>query len=133
MLKTKLSICMLFFALLLGCTAENTELNGEITEIHVQEDANEKEGRVIKDKETLELLKSYLEKISWENAKMEMSREQDVTITLSINSDTKQILKEYYIWFNKDNSAIFINYNEQKAGTLNKENAKGFKEILMKK
>ncbi|MEO4055060.1 hypothetical protein [Solibacillus sp. CAU 1738] len=132
-MKMKLSICMLFFALLIGCTAENTELNGEITKIQVQKNTNEKEERIIKDKETLELLKSYLEKILWENAKIEMSRKQDVTITLSIDLDSKEILKEYDIWFNNDNSATFINYNEQKKGTLNKEDANGFKEILMNK
>lgn len=131
-MKMKLSICMLFLALLLGCTAENTELNGEITKIDVQKVENEKEVRVIEDKKTLESLQNYFEKISWENSKQEMNRKQDVKITLSINSNEKQILKEYNIWFNKNNSATFIDYNEQKTGTLNKEDAKGFKEILMK-
>lgn len=124
---------MLFLTLLVGCTAENTELNGEITKIHVQEDANEEEVRIIKDKETLEILKSYIEKISWKNSKIEMSRKQDVIITLSIDSNKKTLLKEYNIWFNKDNSVTFIDYNEQKTGTLNKEEAKGLEEILMKK
>lgn len=132
-MKLKLSICMLFLTLLVGCTAENTELNGEITKIHVQEDANEEEVRIIKDKETLEILKSYIEKISWKNSKIEMSRKQDVIITLSIDSNKKTLLKEYNIWFNKDNSVTFIDYNEQKTGTLNKEEAKGLEEILMKK
>ena len=106
--------------------------NGVITKIDVQKDANEKEVRVIKDTETLELLKSYLKKISWENAKQEMDRKPNVTITLSINSDEKKILKEYNIWFNKDNSATFIDYKEHTTGTLNKEDAKGLEEILMK-
>ncbi|WP_397539262.1 hypothetical protein [Rummeliibacillus pycnus] len=130
-LKLKLFICILFFSLLVGCTAENQEPLWEITRVDVQKDASNKEVVVITETETMELLKSYFEKISWENAKSDMARKHDVNIILTIDFDKKKISKEYNIWFNKDNSATVIDYNDHKTGRLNKKDAKGFKEILI--
>lgn len=99
-MKLKLFICILFFALLLGCTTENQDLYGDIIKIDVQKDENKKEVVVIKDKETLESIKKFLEKISWKNVKPSMARKQDVMITLTIDSNKKRLSKKCNIWYN---------------------------------
>ncbi|MGG0657811.1 hypothetical protein [Rummeliibacillus pycnus] len=93
-MKLKLFICILFFSQLIGCTVENHELQGEITRVDIQKDESDKEVVVINNTETLESLKRYFEKISWENAMPSMSRKEDIIITLTIDFDNKKISKE---------------------------------------
>ncbi|TDV97896.1 hypothetical protein B0G66_1341 [Bacillus badius] len=91
----------------------------------------------ITDKKTVDNLKKVFKKVKWEpNIEPKIVRKEDVKATLFFEYDQNmpERLFEYEIWFNQDNNTAMIISNNEKEGfgTLDKNNAKKLKNILLK-
>ncbi|KZO00492.1 hypothetical protein [Pseudobacillus badius] len=128
--------------LLIGCINKDPEkvnLN-QLTRVDVQvvkTDESYGETVTITDKKTVDNLKKVFKKVKWEpNIEPKIVRKEDVKATLFFEYDQNmpERLFEYEIWFNQDNNTAMIISNNEKEGfgTLDKNNAKKLKNILLK-
>jgi len=80
---------------------------------------------IIKDVSQVRWIGAQLERVIWENAKVEMSRKEDLTLTLFYLYDPNmpERLEEYKIWFHNDMDAEIVNLNEHKYGKLSRIDA----------
>lgn len=95
---------------------------------------------MITDKDNMILLREAFEQIEWEensDFKMESSADLKATLFFDLDKNMPEKIKKYLIRFNNnDETATVIspvNKDEYDYGTLNKENAKILKEILLNK
>ncbi len=128
--------------MLIGCINKDPEkvnLN-QLTRVDVQvvkTDESYGETVTITDKKTVDNLKKVFKKVKWEpNIEPKIVRKEDVKATLFFEYDQNmpERLFEYEIWFNQDNNTAMIISNNEKEGfgTLDKNNAKKLKNILLK-
>lgn len=127
---------------MIGCINKDPEkvnLN-QLTRVDVQvvkTDESYGETVTITDKKTVDNLKKVFKKVKWEpNIEPKIVRKEDVKATLFFEYDQNmpERLFEYEIWFNQDNNTAMIISNNEKEGfgTLDKNNAKKLKNILLK-
>ena len=118
----------------MGC---NDTKMSQLTRVDVQEiysDQSLGDDQTIADKKTVDLLWKAFEEIKWEqNVKAEMSRIEDVEVTLFFFCYyiMPERLVVYSIWFDQRNeTSTIIVRDENLYGTLDKENTKILKEDL---
>lgn len=135
-----LSIIFTILAVLIGCSSKvpkEIDLK-QLTRVDVQILTNENSDNeiIITEEEKIKVLREVYAKIDWEqNVKAKMSQKEDVIATLFFTFDNNmpERLVEYFIWFNQgDASATIIDREKNAYGTLDKENAKTIKDILLK-
>ncbi|MFK9093060.1 hypothetical protein [Bacillus salipaludis] len=137
---SNLSIIFTIVAALIGCSSKGPiefDLK-QLTRVDVQilTDENSDNEIIITEEEKIKALREVFANIDWEqNVKAKMSRKEDVKATLFFTFDKNmpERLVEYFIWFNQGNaSATIIDKEKNTYGTLDKENAKTLKDILLK-
>jgi hypothetical protein len=135
-------ISIIFAIFLIGCTNKAPkEFNlNQLTRVDVEvveADESYEEAVMITDEETIDVLRKTFKQIKWEpNVQPSMDRKEDVKATLFFKYDENmpERLSEYQIWFNQSDTATIISNNEsENYGTLDKNNAKTLKNILLNK
>lgn len=134
-----LSLFTIFLITLIGCSNEvpkEFDLN-QLTRVDVQLFTGESSDNeiIITEEEKIKTLSEIFAKIDWEqNVKAQMDRKEDMKATLFFTFDKNmpERLFEYFIWFNQgDASATIIDREMNALGTLDKEDAKTLKNILV--
>ncbi|MFJ5770568.1 hypothetical protein [Psychrobacillus sp. NPDC093180] len=132
MKKWLLPLASIFVFILMGCSGnEKEEEVGKLTRVDVFK-MNEEEV-IIADQETIDVLNKAFEQIEWEqNVKAEMSRKEDVKVVLfmEVDKNMPESLVEYFIWFEGNGTATFINRNENSLGKLGDESTSVLKSNL---
>ncbi|MFG6494619.1 hypothetical protein P8610_04625 [Fictibacillus sp. UD] len=84
---------------------------------------------IITDENQVKSIGAQLEKVNWENEKVEMSRKEDMTLTLFYLYDPNmpERLEEYKIWFHDEMDAEIVDPNEHRYGKLGREDAEKLK------
>ncbi|MBH0164864.1 hypothetical protein IHV12_08035 [Fictibacillus sp. 7GRE50] len=87
---------------------------------------------IITDEDQVKSIGAQLEKVDWENAKVQMVRKEDMTLTLFYLYDRNmpERLEEYKIWFHNDMDAEIVDLNEHKYGKLSWEDADKLKDAV---
>lgn len=126
-MKRRLVVLLLMMSLA-GCN-ENEKL---IRVDYQLSDMRRGKDGIIKDVSQVRWIGAQLERVIWENAKVEMSRKEDLTLTLFYLYDPNmpERLEEYKIWFHNDMDAEIVNLNEHKYGKLSREDAEKLKKQI---
>ncbi|MEC2074838.1 hypothetical protein [Metabacillus fastidiosus] len=132
-----LFIIFMIAVTLIGCSEEvSKEFDlKQLTRVDVHVLTDEKNEIIITEEEKIKVLRDVLAKVDWEQGvKAEMSRKEDVKVTLFFTYDKNmpERLFEYFIWFNEGDASVTIIDREKNAyGRLKKEDAKILKDILL--
>ncbi|MGM0804089.1 MAG: hypothetical protein ACQET8_05070 [Bacillota bacterium] len=123
-MKRRLVVLLLMMSLA-GCN-ENEKLirvDYQLSEMRTGDDG------IITDEDQLKSIGAQLERVNWENAKVEIARKEDLTLTLFYLYDPNmpERLEEYKIWFHNDMDAEIVDLNEHKYGKLSREDAEKLK------
>ncbi|WP_137790104.1 hypothetical protein [Bacillus sp. E(2018)] len=119
---------LLLMMSLAGCN-ENEKLirvDYQLSEMRTGDDG------IITDEDQVKSIGTQLERVNWENAKVEIARKEDLTLTLFYLYDPNmpERLEEYKIWFHNDMDAEIVGLNEHKYGKLNREDAYKLKDAV---
>ncbi|MCS0673786.1 hypothetical protein [Cytobacillus firmus] len=136
MKKSPIILSIITILLLIGCSKDASnefDLN-QLTRIDISEEKSEKEF-IITEKEKIKSLRKIISRIEWKtDIKPQMAENEDVKATLFFTYDKNmpERLTEYSIWFSKEDGSAAIFHREKNAlGTLDKENAKSLKELII--
>ncbi|WP_108670294.1 hypothetical protein [Peribacillus acanthi] len=132
------SVFILTIIILFGCTKNPPKQPDpdDISRVDVQKveaDGKYTDEVLIADAKSLLTIKKAVNNISWSKAKAEMSKREDIKATLFYKWDKNQpeLLFEYRIWFNKDDSATIISNNSiENYGQLEKDLAVKLRKAL---
>jgi hypothetical protein len=134
----KKSLGYLIFSLLIILTGCNQTGSDKLTRVYFQlvnATVNSEETWMILDEKSLSSIDDAFKEIKWiPNTVPSMSRKKDLKVTLFREADNNlpELLSEYSIWFNEDNTAtILSNIKEENFGDLNSENTKVIKDLLL--
>ncbi|WP_144701630.1 hypothetical protein [Fictibacillus phosphorivorans] len=117
---------MLLLMMSLAGSNENEKLirvDYQLSEMRTGDDG------IITDEDQVKSIGAQLERVNWENAKVEIARKEDLTLTLFYLYDPNmpERLEEYKIWFHNDMDAVIVDLNEHKYGKLSREDAEKLK------
>ncbi|MBH0170262.1 hypothetical protein [Fictibacillus sp. 18YEL24] len=112
---------LLLMMSLAGCN-ENEKLirvDYQLSEMRTGDDG------IITDEDQVKSIGAQLERVNWENAKVEIARKEDLTLTLFYLYDPNmpERLEEYKIWFHDYRVAEIVDLNEHKYGKLSRIDA----------
>ena len=134
----KKSLGYLIFSLLIILTGCNQTGSDKLTRVYFQlvnSTANSEETWMILDEKSLSSIDDAFKEINWiPNTVPSMSRKEDLKVTLFREADNNlpELLSEYSIWFNEDNTAtIQSNIKEENFGDLDSEYTKVIKDLLL--
>ena len=122
-------IILLVLICLMGCNNEKlVRVDYQIGENHTGE-------HMITEEERVQTIASIFKKVKWENAKVEMSRKEDMLLTFfyQYNPNEPERLEEYKIWFNKGREAEIVDPNKHRYGKLDEKDAVKLRETITKK
>lgn len=122
-------IILLVLIGLVGCNNEKlVRVDYQIGEDHSGE-------HIITEEERVQKIASIFGKVKWENAKVEMSRKEDMLLTFFYQNDLNEPerLEEYKIWFNKDMFTEIVDLNKNRYGKLDESDAVKLREAIPKK
>ncbi|MFC6039956.1 hypothetical protein ACFPYN_11040 [Paenisporosarcina macmurdoensis] len=124
-----------FLIILTGCAEKDSK---KLTRVYFQlvnTAENSEETWMILDEKSLSSLDDAFKEIKWEpNTVPSKSRKENLKVTLfwEYDNNLPELLKEYSIWFNEDNSATILSKtNEENFGDLDSEYAKVIKDLLL--
>lgn len=127
-MKKWLVVAFLVIMSLAGCNEDEklVRVDYQLSEMQTDDDG------IIADENQVKEIGLLFEKVKWENAKVEMSRKEDMTLTLFYRYDPNmpERLEEYKIWFHKDMAAEIVDSNEHKYGKLSREDAEKLKKQI---
>lgn len=130
----KKSLGYLIFSLLIILTGCNQTGSDKLTRVYFQL-VNSEETWMIIDEKSLSSIDDAFKEINWiPNSVPSMSRKEDLKVTLFREADNNlpELLSEYSIWFNEDNTAtILSNIKEENFGNLDSEYTKVIKDLLL--
>ncbi|MGA4721200.1 hypothetical protein ACOZ9X_14465 [Fictibacillus nanhaiensis] len=113
---------------LAGCNEDEKliRVDYQLSEMRTDDDG------IITDENQVKSIGAQLERVNWENAKVEMARKEDLTLTLFYLYDPNmpERLEEYKIWFHDDRVAEIVDLNEHKYGKLSREDAEKLKKQI---
>lgn len=134
----KKSLGYLIFSLLIILTGCNQTGSDKLTRVYFQlvnSTVNSEETWMILDEKSLSSIDDAFKEINWiPNSVPSMSRKEDLKVTLFREADNNlpELLSEYSIWFNEDNTAtILSNIKEENFGDLDSEYTKVIKDLLL--
>ncbi|WP_042352076.1 hypothetical protein [Bacillus massiliigorillae] len=141
-MRRKVTNLVAFIILLIALIGCSNEVPKEFdlkdltrVDVQIQANGNSEDDLIIAEKDKINDLRKAFGEINWEpNVKAEMSRKEDVIATLFFTFDKNmpERLCEYFIWFNQGGgTATFIDKEKNTFGTLDKENTKTVKDILL--
>ena len=139
-----LSVFLILTLLLIGCNKdefigfdETVKTNmKQLSRVDVQKinsDGSFGDDTMITDNDSVDLLRKTFVQIEWEqNAKVEMSRREDVKVNLFFDWDKNmpERIFEYSIWFETGGTATIIVKDESAYGRLDKENAQTLNDLI---
>ncbi|WP_077362250.1 hypothetical protein [Fictibacillus arsenicus] len=122
---------VIFFVLigLVGCNNEKlVRVDYQIGEDHSGE-------HIITEEDRVQTIASIFGKVKWENAKVEMSRKEDMLLIFFYQNDLNEPerLEEYKIWFNKGMFTEIIDLNKNRYGKLDESDAVKLREAIPNK
>jgi hypothetical protein len=117
---------LLILFILIGLAGCNEE---KLVRVDLQKGENRTGEHIITDVNQLKSIEEVFRQVKWENAKVQMSRKEDMMLTFfyQYNSNEPEWLEGYKIWLNKDKSIEIVNPNGNKYGELKEAEA----QILM--
>lgn len=121
------SFIILTFLALFGCNkSSNVE---KISIQHLNSDGTIENSFEIDNKEKITNILKILDNINWEkNTKVEMSRKEDIIITLYYKKEKEvEIKQEFHVWFS---GKAEIKSSEEGYGKLSENDAKKLKELI---
>ena len=134
----KKSLGYLIFSFLIILTGCNEKDSDKLTRVYFQlinTAENSEETWMILDEKSLSSIDDAFKEINWiPNSVPSMSRKEDLKVTLFREADNNlpELLSEYSIWFNEDNTAtILSNIKEENFGDLDSEYTKVIKDLLL--
>ena len=122
-------IILLVLIGLVGCNNEKlVRVDYQIGEDHSGE-------HIITEEEPVQKIASIFGKVKWENAKVEMSRKEDMLLTFFYQNDLNEPekLEEYKIWFNKGMFTEIVDLNKNRYGKLDESDAVKLREAIPNK
>ena len=124
-----------FLIILSGCNEKDSD---KLTRVYFQlvnTAESSEETWMILDEKSLSSIDDAFQEIKWiPNTVPSMSRKEDLKVTLFREADNNlpELLREYSIWFNEDNTAtILSNIKEEKFGDLDSEYTKVIKDLIL--
>ena len=119
--------CIISILMLSGCINTKLDINN-LSRVDVEKASSDSP-----EEEDLKVLRKAFKAINKENAKIKMSREEDVKVSLFFEYDKNnpEIIVEYLIWFESNGTAKIIEKDKNIYGILDKENAQVIKDILL--
>lgn len=122
---------VLIFCLLIGLAGCSSK-EGTLEWIDVEKKDMQALEHKILEKDQLKQIEEMMERVKWEEAKVEMARKEDVKLTFYYEFDPNmpERLEEYMIWFNKGNTAELVDPNKHRYGKLNKEDTQKLKAAI---
>jgi hypothetical protein len=134
----KKSLGYLIFSFLIILTGCNEKDSDKLTRVYFQlvnTAEKSEETWMILDEKSLSAIDDAFTEIKWDpNTVPSMSRKEDLKVTLFWEDDNNlpELLREYSIWFNEDNTAtILSNIKEKNFGNLDSEYTKVIKDLLL--
>ncbi|OOE13141.1 hypothetical protein UN64_10000 [Fictibacillus arsenicus] len=90
---------------------------------------------IITEEDRVQTIASIFGKVKWENAKVEMSRKEDMLLIFFYQNDLNEPerLEEYKIWFNKGMFTEIIDLNKNRYGKLDESDAVKLREAIPNK
>jgi hypothetical protein len=87
---------------------------------------------MITEEERVQTIVSIFREVKWENAKVQMSRKEDMVLTFfyQYNPNEPERLEDYKIWFNKDMVTEIVDHNKNRYGKLDESNAVKLREAI---
>ena len=126
--------CIISILMLSGCINTKLDINN-LSRVDVEKASSDSpdNNETISEEEDLKVLRKAFKVINKENAKIKMSREEDVKVSLFFEYDKNnpEIIVEYLIWFESNGTAKIIEKDKNIYGKLDKENAQVIKDILL--
>ncbi|WP_019244106.1 MULTISPECIES: hypothetical protein [Bacillus] len=126
--------CIISILMLSGCINTKLDINN-LSRVDVEKASSDSpdNNETISEEEDLKVLRKAFKAINKENAKIKMSREEDVKVSLFFEYDKNnpEIIVEYLIWFESNGTAKIIEKDKNIYGKLDKENAQVIKDILL--
>ncbi|MQR97029.1 hypothetical protein [Fictibacillus phosphorivorans] len=114
-------VVLLLMMSLTGCNEDEklVRVDYRLSEMRTGDDG------IITDEDQVKSIGAQLERVNWENAKVEMARKEDLTLTLFYLYDPNmpERLEEYKIWFHDDRVSEIVDSNEHKYGKHSREDA----------
>lgn len=117
---------LLVLIVLVGCN------NEKLVRVVYQIGENHSGEHMITEEERIFTIASIFGEVKWENAKVEMSRKEDMMLTFFYqnNLNEPERLEEYKIWFNKDRKAEIVDPNKHRYGELDEKGAVELREAI---
>jgi hypothetical protein len=117
---------LLVLIVLVGCN------NEKLVRVDYQIGENHSGEHMITEEERVFTIASIFGEVKWENAKVEMSRKEDMMLTFFYqnNLNEPERLEEYKIWFNKDRKAEIVDPNKHRYGELDEKGAVELREAI---
>ncbi|MBY6036600.1 hypothetical protein KUV80_08045 [Fictibacillus nanhaiensis] len=111
---------------LVGCNEK------KLLRIDYQKGKNRSEENKIVDENEIKTIERIMSKVEWENAKVEMTRKEDVMLTFfyQLDPNEPEKLEEYRIWFNQDMNTGIVDSNQNRHGELDESDAVKLKEFI---
>lgn len=87
---------------------------------------------IITEEDQVKSIGALFENVKWENAKVQMSRKEDMMLTFFYLYDPNmpERLEEYKIWFHDDRSAEIVDSNEHRYGKLSRADTEKLKTAI---
>jgi hypothetical protein len=123
-------IVLLFVLIgLIGCMDQE-----KLVRVDFQMGENPSGNDMITEEDQLKIIDTMFRRIKWENAKVQMSRKEDVALTFfyRYNPNEPERLEDYQIWFNKDKVTEIVDQNRHKYGKLDEEDTEKLKKTINK-
>lgn len=124
----KWMLVLLLIMSLAGCNEDEKliRVDYQLSEMRTGDDG------IITDENQVKSIGALLEKVKWEKANVQISRKEDMTLTLFYLYDPNmpERLEEYKIWFHDDRVAEIVDSNEHKYGKLSREDAEKLKKQI---
>lgn len=126
---------LLMIVFLAGCSSniENPFKDEVLTKVVVKENNKENSSKTLLNQKELDKMKSYFDKVSWRNGKIEMEGKAAYIMQTTSEKEKKEHERSFNIWINKDQSILLIDYDNQQIGDLSKKDAKDFENFISKK
>jgi hypothetical protein len=119
----------IFLLVLIGLVGCNNE---KLVRVDYQIGENHSGEHIITEEDRVRTIASIFGEVKWENAKIEMSRKEDMMLTFFYqnNLNEPERLEEYKIWFNKDREAEIVDPNKHRYGKLHEKDAVKLREAI---
>lgn len=119
-------IILLVLIGLVGCN------NEKLVRVDYQIGENHSGEHMITEEERVQTIGSIFGEVKWENAKVEMSRKEDMMLTFfyQYNPNEPERLEEYKVWINKDMITEIVDLNKNRYGKLDGSDAVKLRETI---